>query len=114
MWCWCMGGVCVCVCYVRFVCGTCFDLWPASFACWVLWSVSSVWSLLSVVSVVRVLVSRRHQSRRPSSYLCRLVAVALCLCFLCVMRFVVHTPAWNNKIVLVATLLVCVPWGIRV
>ena len=38
----------------------------------------------------------------PSSRLCRLVAVALCLCVLCVMRFLVHTPEWNNKIGLVA------------
>ena len=82
----------------------CFGLWSASFACWVLWSVSSVWSLLSVG-----LVSRRHQSRRPSSRLCRLVAVALCLCVLCVMRFLVHTTAWNNKRGLVAYFVV---WGV--
>ena len=86
MWCWCMGGVC----FVCVVCLVCFGLWSSSFACWVLWSVSSVWSLLSVV-LCRVVIS----PRRPSSRLCRLVAVA-------VMRFLVHTPAWNNKRGLVA------------
>ena len=55
----------------------------------------SVVCVFRVVSVVCGLVSRRHQSRRPSSRLCRLVAVA-------VMRFLVHTPAWNNKRGLVA------------
>ena len=59
----------------------------------------SVVCVFRVVSVVCGLVSRRHQSRRPSS---RLVAVALCRCVLCVMRFLVHTPAWNNKRGLVA------------
>ena len=63
----------------------------------------SVVCVFRVVSVVCGLVSRRHQSRRPSSRLCRLVAVALCLCVLCVMRFFgAHTPAWNNKRGLVA------------
>ena len=36
----------------------------------------SVVCVFRVVSVVCGLVSRRHQSRRPSSRLCRLVAVA--------------------------------------
>ena len=69
----------------------------------------SVVCVFRVVSVVCGLVSRRHQSRRPSSRLCRLVAVALCLCFLCVMRFLVHTSAWNNKRGLVAYFVV---WGV--
>ena len=56
----------------------------------------SVVCVFRVVSVVCGLVSRRHQSRRPSSRLCRLVAVALCLCVLCVMRFLVHTPAYGD------------------
>ena len=64
----------------------------------------SVVCVFRVVSVVCGLVSRRHQSR-----LCRLVAVALCLCFLCVMRFLVHTSAWNNKRGLVAYFVV---WGV--
>ena len=89
-----MGGVCfvcvVCVCCVfRFV--VCIVRVLGSVVC-----------VFRVVSVVCGLVSRRHQSRRPSSRLCRLVAVALCLCVLCVMRFLVHTPAWNNKRGLVA------------
>ena len=69
----------------------------------------SVVCVFRVVSVVCGLVSRRHQSRRPSSRLCRLVAVALCLCVLCVMRFLVHTSAWNNKRGLVAYFVV---WGV--
>ena len=56
----------------------------------------SVVCVFRVVSVVCGLVSRRHQSRRPSSRLCRLVAVALCLCVLCVMRFLVHSPAYGD------------------
>ena len=99
---WCVGVWVVCVlcvvCGLRVVrCVCCvFGLWSASFACWVLWSV------FRVVSVVCGLVSRRHHPRRLSSRLCRLVAVSLCLCVLCVMRYSLHTPAWNNKIGLVA------------
>ena len=71
--------------------------------------VGSVVCVSRVVSVVCGLVSRRHQSRRPSSRFCRLVAIALCLCVLCVIRFLVHTSAWNNKRGLVAYLVV---WGV--
>ena len=96
-----MGGVCfvfvLCVCCVfRFV--VCIVRVLGSVVC-----------VFRVVSVVCGLVSRRHQSRRPSSRLCRLVAVALCLCVLCVMRFLVHTSAWNNKRGLVAYFVV---WGV--
>ena len=93
VWCWCMGGVC---CVFRFV--VCIVRVLGSVVC-----------VFRVVSVVCGLVSRRHQSRRPSSRLCRLVAVALCLCVLCVIRFLVHTPAWNNKRGLVAYFVV---WGV--
>ena len=63
----------------------------------VLGFVFSVWSLICG------LASCRHQSRRPSSRLCRLVAVALCLCVLCVMLFFgAHTSIWHNKTGLVA------------
>ena len=69
----------------------------ASFACWVLWSVSSVWSLLSVV-LCRVVIS-----------LVVLPLVSVVLSLLCVMRFLVHTSAWNNKRGLVAYFVV---WGV--
>ena len=77
MWCWCMGGgggVCCVCCEFRFV------------VC-VVRVLGSVVCVFRVVSVVCGLVSRRHQSRRLSSRLSRLDAVALCLCVLCVMRF---------------------------
>ena len=86
---WCVFCVrCVC-CVFRFV-------------VFIVRVLGSVVCVFRVVSVFCGLVSRRHKSRRSSSRLCRLVAVALSLCVLCVMRFLVHTPAWNNKRGLVA------------
>ena len=100
------------------VVGCCWLLLVVVGCCWLLLVVVGCCVFRFVVSVVRVLgsmvcvfrvvsvvcglVSRRHLSRRPSSRLCCLVAVALCLCVLCVMRFWARTPAWNNKIGLVA------------
>ena len=99
--CVCGVGVWVCVFCVCVVCVVCFGLWSASFACWVLWSVSSVW-----VSVVCGLVSRRHQSRRPSSRLssCRCCVVSLCSVRHC--AFLVHTPAYGDCVSCVCCLCV--------
>ena len=77
---------CVCVFCVCVVC-VMFRFVVCIVRVLVLWSVSPVWSLLSVV-------------------LCRVI---ISLVVLCVIRFLVHTSAWNDKRGLVAHLVV---WGV--
>ena len=94
---WCVFLCLCCVCVV------CFGLWSASFACWV-----SAVCVFRVVSVVCGLVSRRHQSRRLSSRLCRLVAgcvVSSVFCASC--AFWCTTPG-NMVIVCPCVCVVCV------
>ena len=86
---------CVCGVGVWVVCVLCLRCVCCVFR-FVVCIVRVLGSVVCVFRVVSVVCARRHQSRRPSSRLCRLVAVALCLCVLCVMRFLVHTPAYGD------------------